>query len=87
MEINPLSPSFQPPEGRRKQSSNTNAPQTSPQTDSYVGPNTEEKINKLQDLDASRPDLIEKVKKEISDGSFLNEERIKGTIENLLNHL
>jgi hypothetical protein len=86
MEINPLSSFFQTPEGRRKTSERETTPVV-PQTDSYVGPNTEEKIGKLKDMDSSRPELIDSIKTEIKEQKFLNEERIKSTIEQLLNHL
>lgn len=86
MEINPLSSIFYTPEGRRKTSDRETA-HVEPQTDSYVGPNTEAKIKKLKMLDSSRPELIKAVESEIKEQRYLNDERIKSTIEQLLNHL
>jgi hypothetical protein len=86
MEINPLSSFFHTPEGRRK-AVEGDTPPVAPQTDSYVGPNTEAKIEKLKTLESSRPELIEFVQTEIKEQRYLNDDRIKSTIEQLLNYL
>ncbi|MBF0196100.1 MAG: hypothetical protein HQL32_00200 [Planctomycetes bacterium] len=53
------------------------------ETDSFSGPNLGELKEKLADIDPSRQDLIDEVKRELESGSYFTEQRIQSVVEKL----
>ena len=86
MEINPLS-SYNTNSEHRGRSSKPEKANPKPTSDSFSGPNIEQKKSQLSSIDAIRHQKVTKIKEELETGSYFNEDKLKKTIEALLKGL
>lgn len=86
MEINPNNPvHYQPSTKMGRKAGEEDEKKVG--SDSFSGPSTESKIQKLKETDGFREDVVNRVREEMKNGEFFTEERLQRTVDQLLHQL
>lgn len=83
MEINPLS-SFNVNSDHRGRNSRPEKTDTPTESDSFSGPNVEEKKHQLSSLDGVRSEKVNDIKDQLEKGTYFSEDKLRKTIEALI---